>query len=274
MAKLTINTGRTPNDKTGDSLKLAFTKVNNNFTELYTALGLNDTVLSLGAYEFNGSIMTTTDSTAIVIDQAATITSNLSVGGDILPQTANGGDLGSSTLPWRSLYVSNNTIYIGGVAIGLNANNNLTVNGSQVTGGSVSSLVNGASTVSLGADGSITFPDMTVQTTAYTGTSTTRSAGSVAGAGTVTLNYSTDRLVRATAAGSTLTIAHSNIAVGKVVDLVLSNTSGSTCIVTYGVAVGNTVNGSATTVVGAGTTRVFTCRSFGTTTTDVYVTIV
>jgi hypothetical protein len=132
MAKLTINTGRTPNDKTGDSLKLAFTKVNNNFTELYTALGLNDTVLSLGAYEFNGSIMTTTDSTPIVIDQSTTITSNLSVGGDIVPQTANGGDLGSSTLPWRSLYVSQSTIYLGGVPLSLDASNNLTVNGSRV----------------------------------------------------------------------------------------------------------------------------------------------
>jgi len=136
MAKQNINVGTAANDKKGDSLRAAFQKVNANFTELYTELGLvNDVTLSLGAFEFAGSTLSTTDSTAIVIDQAATITSNLSVGGDILPQTANGGDLGSSTLPWRSLYVSNNTIYIGGVAIGLNANNNLTVGGSQVGGG-------------------------------------------------------------------------------------------------------------------------------------------
>ena len=136
MAKQNINVGTAANDKKGDSLRAAFQKVNANFTELYTELGLvNDVTLSLGAFEFAGSTISTTDSTAIVIDQATTITSNLNVGGDILPQTALGGDLGSSTLPWRSLYVSNNTIYIGGVAIGLNANNNLTVNGSQVGGG-------------------------------------------------------------------------------------------------------------------------------------------
>ena len=39
MAKQTINIGTTANDKTGDPLRTAFTKVNANFTELYTALG-------------------------------------------------------------------------------------------------------------------------------------------------------------------------------------------------------------------------------------------
>lgn len=36
MAKENIFTGTTPNDGTGDTLRVAFTKVNNNFTELYT----------------------------------------------------------------------------------------------------------------------------------------------------------------------------------------------------------------------------------------------
>lgn len=39
MAKLTINTGASDNDKSGDTLRTAFTKVNANFTELYTAMG-------------------------------------------------------------------------------------------------------------------------------------------------------------------------------------------------------------------------------------------
>jgi hypothetical protein len=133
MAKQNINVGTAANDKKGDSLRAAFVKVNANFTELYTELGLVvDANLNLGAFEFAGSTLSTTDSSAIVIDQATTVTSNLSVGGDILPQTANGGDLGSSTLPWRSLYVSNNTIYIGGTAVGLDANGNLTTGGTVV----------------------------------------------------------------------------------------------------------------------------------------------
>ena len=139
MAKQNINVGTAANDKKGDSLRAAFVKVNANFTELYTELGLvNDVTLSLGAFEFAGSTISTTDSTAIVIDQATTVTSNLNVGGDILPSVANGGDLGSSTLPWRSLYVSNNTIFLGGTALSVNGAGNLLVNGSLITGGTTS----------------------------------------------------------------------------------------------------------------------------------------
>ena len=165
MAKQNINVGTAANDKKGDSLRAAFQKVNANFTELYTELGLVvDANLNLGAFEFSESVnnvstISTTDSSDIVIDRATTVSSNLSVGGDILPQTANGGDLGSSTLPWRSLYVSNNTIFIGGVPLGIDANGNLTVSGNQIAGGGGgSSLVNGNKTVSLDTDGNLTLP--------------------------------------------------------------------------------------------------------------------
>jgi hypothetical protein len=174
MAKQSINVGTSPNDNRGDSLRISFQKINANFTELYTALGINaDVTLNIGAFEFAGSVMSTTDSSAIVIDQATTITSNLSVGGDVLPTVANGGDLGSSARPWRSLYVSNNTIFLGGVSLSLDASNNLTVNGSRVgatsyadlTGKpsiptSFSSLVNSTKTVSLASTGVLTLPNI------------------------------------------------------------------------------------------------------------------
>ena len=35
MSKQTINTGTAANDKTGDQLRTAFTKINENFTEIY-----------------------------------------------------------------------------------------------------------------------------------------------------------------------------------------------------------------------------------------------
>jgi hypothetical protein len=175
MAKQVINTGTAANSKNGDPLRTAFTKVNANFDELYTAM--------------NADVQIPT-------------------------QTGNGGKF-------------------------------LTTSGTVLS-----------------------WSDPSLQSKAV------RNVGSVAAAGTVTLDYSTDRLVQATAAGSTLTIAHSNIAVGKVVDLVISNTSGSTCTVTYGVTTGNTINSSTTYLIGNNTTHVFTCRSFGTTTTDVYVTVV
>jgi hypothetical protein len=37
MAQQSINVGTTANDKKGDSLRAAFQKVNNNFTELYAS---------------------------------------------------------------------------------------------------------------------------------------------------------------------------------------------------------------------------------------------
>jgi len=133
MAKQNINVGATANDRSGDSLRSAFQKINSNFTELYTALGLNaDTNLNLGAFEFTGSTMSTTDSSAITIDQSTTITSNLTVGGDILPSVANGGNLGSSANPWHSLYVSNNTIYIGGNALSIDSDNELILNNNRI----------------------------------------------------------------------------------------------------------------------------------------------
>jgi hypothetical protein len=84
MTKQSINVGTTPNDSRGDSLRAAFQKINANFTELYTVLGLNsDSIISLGAFEFTGSIISTTDSSSIVLDQAVRVTSELTVDGDI-----------------------------------------------------------------------------------------------------------------------------------------------------------------------------------------------
>jgi hypothetical protein len=118
MAKQNINVGATANDKKGDSLRAAFQKVNANFTELYTQLGLfNDPTLNLGAFEFTGSILSTTDSSPIVIDQATTITSNLTVGGDILPSSNLGSNLGSPTKRFKEIFLSGNTIYLGDTPI-------------------------------------------------------------------------------------------------------------------------------------------------------------
>jgi hypothetical protein len=84
MTKQVINVGTTANDKKGDSLRAAFVKVNTNFSELYTALGLDSGGLNLGAFTFVGNTLSTSDSTAIVINQATTVTSNLTVNGDIV----------------------------------------------------------------------------------------------------------------------------------------------------------------------------------------------
>jgi hypothetical protein len=132
MAKQNINVGTAANDKKGDSLRAAFQKVNANFTELYEAVGLAPAADQDTTLTFLGSTISTDDSSSIVIDRATTITSNLSVGGNIVPQTANGGDLGSSTLPWRSLYVSGSTIYLGNAALSVDANGELLINNNRI----------------------------------------------------------------------------------------------------------------------------------------------
>ena len=57
MAKLNINTGASDNDKSGDTLRTAFTKVNANFTELYAATAADVQIPSVtGQY---GKFLTT-----------------------------------------------------------------------------------------------------------------------------------------------------------------------------------------------------------------------
>ncbi len=130
MAKQTINVGTTANDRRGDSLRAAFQKVNANFTELYTALGLAiDANLNLGAFEFNGSVMTTTDSTPVTIDQQVNITSDLVMSGAVVPATTDVYDLGSPTRQWRSLYLTGSTVYFNGVPLSVTNDGTIIVNG-------------------------------------------------------------------------------------------------------------------------------------------------
>ena len=44
MAKQTVNIGTTANDRTGDNLRTAFNKINDNFTELYVSLGVETNI--------------------------------------------------------------------------------------------------------------------------------------------------------------------------------------------------------------------------------------
>jgi hypothetical protein len=104
MAKLTINIGTTPNSRNGDPLREAFNKVNENFSELYSAI-------------------------------------------------------------------------------------------SQVTGGTATDrLVAGSNVLILETDGSLTFPNASVQTTAYTGAYTPATPADWAGTAPTTMAAAIDRL--------------------------------------------------------------------------------
>ena len=65
MAQQTVSIGSSSNDGTGDPLRTAFTKVNENFTELYEKTGV-DTTMTL---QLTGnSLISTTTNTDIIID--------------------------------------------------------------------------------------------------------------------------------------------------------------------------------------------------------------
>ena len=65
MAQQTVSIGSSSNDGTGDPLRTAFTKVNENFTELYEKTGV-DTTMTL---QLSGnSLISTTTNTDIIID--------------------------------------------------------------------------------------------------------------------------------------------------------------------------------------------------------------
>jgi len=103
MTQQTINIGAVANDQSGDTLRVAFSKANANFTDLYT---------QISGLEFDAVIPS---------------------------QTGNNGKY-------------------------------LTTNGSALSWGTIStttnSLVNGSYSLTLGSNGSLTFPDNSTQTTA------------------------------------------------------------------------------------------------------------
>ena len=92
----------------------------------YTAVNLSSTTASTG-----------TNSGALIVGGGVGIGGSLYVGGTstfyghLLPSTDSTYNLGSSSTQWRSLYVSTNTIYIGGTAVSV-VNGNLQVGGAPL----------------------------------------------------------------------------------------------------------------------------------------------
>ena len=69
MAKQTINIGTNQDDGTGDLLRVAFNKVNENFTEIYNELGGS----SLSSLSFNANVISTdTTNQDIVLSPSGT----------------------------------------------------------------------------------------------------------------------------------------------------------------------------------------------------------
>jgi hypothetical protein len=111
--------------------------------------------------------------------------------------------------------------------------------------------------------------------TNYTGlvTHAVRDAGDVDGS-TVTLNMTTDAIVKCTFNTGGMTVAFSNIIPGRTVTLLAEKTDGATDNINTGIASQNMSNGDNTSPVDGPCTAVLTYYSLGTTTDDIYCQIV
>ena len=110
--------------------------------EIATALGNNSslavTLTSSIALKATSSDLSYLAWTSIVSRlQSSGYTLTLSSNGALVPGSAN-MDLGTSSVPFRSLYITNQTFYFGGSAVSIDSSNTLNI----VTGSSTSTLVN------------------------------------------------------------------------------------------------------------------------------------
>jgi len=107
MAKQTINLGSGPNTKTGDPLRTAFTKINSNFTELYTTVASNeyiDTTIELDVTATINKIVPTTDHGSSVYHLADGVEGQIMY---IVPATGGATSSGYTTMAFDNARWSN-----------------------------------------------------------------------------------------------------------------------------------------------------------------------
>ena len=183
MAQQIINTGANANDGTGEPLREAFTAVNDNFTEIYTAgpVGTNVQIV--------GNAITTTQP-----NQGLTLRPNgigkVQANAAVVPGTNLVYDLGSPTQQWDSVYAGyffGNGAGLTGV-VGGNASNSFSTidaNGASIVATSPTSLLTltpGNNINITGTPGTDTVTFGVASAPNFSGTVT---AGNVAAGGTV-----------------------------------------------------------------------------------------
>jgi plastocyanin len=159
MAKQIINLGTAANDGSGDPLRTAFTKINTNFTELYTLTGGTSTALTELAQDYAAPMFTHASHVNITAayDDAnnkivLTGVAAAQVQTDWNAVSGLGVILNKPTIPSAYTLPTASSSVLGGIKIGTG----LSIDGNGVVTasvGSVSSLVNGAYSVSVGTDG-------------------------------------------------------------------------------------------------------------------------
>jgi hypothetical protein len=78
MTQLVINIGTDPSDPNADTIRTAFEKVNTNFSAVFNSTNF----VSVGSFQFNNNVLSTSDGSPIILSQSVFVTSDLVVEGD------------------------------------------------------------------------------------------------------------------------------------------------------------------------------------------------
>jgi len=207
MGKLTVDTGTLGNASTGDSLRTAFAKVNENFDEIYEAIGTQlDTGLittnvtngdikvqpnGTGVVEINSLKITDDDITSLLTNGTVAITGNGTGTVDIEGLSFKGTSISSgdsSTINLNeNVNVDGNLTVTGnfdleGLAVGTLDVDNLNLNDNVISSDSNSDI-----NISPGGTGNVVFPGITVaDNTITTSGSNANLELSAAGTGDIT----------------------------------------------------------------------------------------
>lgn len=116
MAQEIINYGAAANDGTGDPLRVAFIKTENNFDQIWASgpVGSNITVLN------NTVSVTNTNGNLVLMPNGVGV---VQVSNSVIPAFDNSHDLGSDDSRFRSAYIGTGGVVVDG---------NLTVNGDTI----------------------------------------------------------------------------------------------------------------------------------------------
>ena len=194
MAKQTVNIGVSANDNTGDPLRTAFDKLNDNFDEVYAAgpVGTNITVSSntIASTNTNGNIDLNPAGTGKVLingpmdaNGVVTLNSSATITGNIKPTANVTYNIGSDTEAYDEIH--GNVLHVGSLILRevdtqleifrTDDSTNAILSGNSTTAGSV--LNNGNTVVALTQDGPITF---------FAGTYATGTPNTVINSGNIT----------------------------------------------------------------------------------------
>ena len=97
MAQQTLNIGATANDGTGDTLRVAMDKVNDNFNEIYASPIISDFITITGneirANRSNDDLVLEPSGTGVVTAPALTVDSNINITDNTIKTTVSNSDL-------------------------------------------------------------------------------------------------------------------------------------------------------------------------------------